>query len=56
MQHPGVQGPIRDQLVPALLWNTDEAFVSRLRVDIGEVDLEELHAADLLELFLDAPP
>jgi hypothetical protein len=36
-----------------LLWDTDELLFEGLVIDVGEMDVEELHASDLLELLLD---
>ena len=43
-----IQGAIWDQRPAALFWHADELFFHRFDVDVGEVNVVELHAADLL--------
>ena len=53
VHHAGAQRAVGDQRAAALLGDADELLLHRLLVDVGEVDVVELHAADLLELLLD---
>ena len=52
VHHARVQRAIRDQRTAALLGHADELLLQRLLIDEAEMDIEELHAADLLQLLL----
>ena len=47
-----IQRPVGNQRSAALFRHADEFLLHRLVVDVGEMDVEELHAADLLQLLL----
>ena len=47
-----IQRPVGDQRSAALFRHADELLFHRLLVDVAEVNVEELHAADLLQLLL----
>ena len=49
-----VERAIRDQRPTTLLRHGDELLLQCFLVDVAEVDLEEFHASDLLQLFLDS--
>jgi hypothetical protein len=49
---PGFSGPIGDQGPATLLKHANELFLQRFNVDVGEVNVEEFYAADLLQLLL----
>lgn len=51
---PRLQAPIRDQRTTGLLWYRNKALLCVFQIDVGKMDVVELHAADLLELLLHA--
>ena len=53
VQHAGIERPFGDQRSATLLRHADELLFHALLVDVGEMHIVELHAADLLELLLD---
>ncbi len=53
---PGLNGPSGINVSTALFGNADELLFHRFNVDVGEVDIEEYHTADFLELLLHSSP
>ena len=46
---------LRNQFTAALLWNADIPFLKCLGINIREIDIVELHAAQLFELLFHSP-
>ena len=50
----GIAHSFGDEFSASLFWNRDKMFLKGVVINVREIDIVELHAAQFLELFLDA--